>query len=615
MVQAKMAGETSTVEKLCKQILQRHPMQPDALFFLAGIERKRRAYQKAISLYNQAIHAKPNTPLFYTGLGRALYASNHLHEAANAFQYAFQLGPDIVPNLNSFGKVLVDLGQWERAIFILQKSLNLKPEQPEVLNDLGTAYNRFGHLKAAEQAYRSSIRIDPSSHVHNNLGLVLQRQGYWKEAKHHFLHSVELAPQDPHKRSNLLLHLHYKPHTTAELFIQHQRWEEQFGQSLRALWPKRQMADPTQHPLRVGLISPDFGQHPIGFFLTRWLENRQEDGLVVFCYSDWWEKDHWAQRMETAADHWYTVHGWSDKQLLEKINTDRINILIDLAGHTADNRLTCFALKAAPIQMTWAGYVGTTGLAAMDYLIADIHHVPEGEENDYSEKILRLPNDYICYTPPEDSPEIETLPATINGFIQFCCFQNPSKVNPEMIALWSKILLAVPTSRLCLKYSGYEDEEIQRRMMEQWLALGMDAERLILKGASSHKENLIDLSKMDIALDTMPYSGGLTTCEALWMGVPVITCTGETFAGRHATSHLMQVGLQALVTSTPADYIQCAVALAEDLPRLIALRTTLRDRILHSPLCDGILFAKHFSQAMYHAWHQTFSPLPDSTSR
>jgi predicted O-linked N-acetylglucosamine transferase (SPINDLY family) len=343
--------------------------------------------------------------------------------------------------------------------------------------------------------------------------------------------------------------------------------------------------------------------HPVGYFTVRLFEalNRQE--FSTFVYSDRPGRDPLSARIEQNVFAWNDVIGMSDEALSQRVRDDQIDILFDMAGHTASNRLMVFARRSAPIQITWAGYVGTTGLAEMDYLLADRYHVPTGSETLYREDVLRLPHGYVTYEPPPDAPPVTPLPALENGFFTFAAMCNPAKVNPAVLELWSQILQRNTNARLLLCYSGWNDIGNQRRVLAG-LGDRIDAARVDFKHCNGPSEVLALYGQVDLALDTFPYSGGLTTCEATWMGVPTITLPGDKFAGRHSFSHLSNVGLVECIAHDQADYVARAVELASDLQRLQVLRLTLRQRMTMSPLCDGAAFAFHFGQIMRGVWHR-----------
>ena len=333
-----------------------------------------------------------------------------------------------------------------------------------------------------------------------------------------------------------------------------------------------------------------------------------------------------------AADRWVETAELSDEQLAEQIRNDRIDILFDLGGHLGGNRLLVFARKPAPIQVKWVGYPGSTGLTAMDYLLADRWQVEAGGEEYCPEKVLRLPDGYVCFDPPGDAPEVGPLPALAVGWtsqsvqssltpasltpcpspeygrgdpvVTFGSFNNPAKITPCVVAAWAEILRRVPGSRLMLKYQGFDQPGTRRHYEELFAARGIAPERLELLGWSPRARMLAEYNRLDLVLDPFPYSGGITTCEALWMGVPVITLPGKTFAGRHSLSHLSNVGLTETVARDVADYVELAVQLAHDLPRLAKWRVELRGQVARSPLCDGPRFAANLMKALRLIWQE-----------
>jgi len=306
--------------------------------------------------------------------------------------------------------------------------------------------------------------------------------------------------------------------------------------------------------------------------------------------------------LKNSADVWRVIAGMSDDAVADLVRADAIDILVDLSGHTGENRLAVFARRAAPVQMTWAGYVGTTGLSAMDYLVSDGRESPVGAERYCSEKIVRLPDCYVCYAPPEFSLPLEPLPALSNGYITFGCFNNLAKVTPDVVMLWARLLKELPTARIMLKAKAFEGREARRRYQAFFEENGINSDRVELLGGSPAKEMLNWYNRIDIALDPFPYSGGLTTMEALWMGVPVVTLGGTRFCSRHSVSHLTTVGLPELIASGEDEYLSIAVTLAQDQERLSIIRSGLRQRMAASPLCDGQRFTANLESAYREAW-------------
>jgi predicted O-linked N-acetylglucosamine transferase (SPINDLY family) len=278
------------------------------------------------------------------------------------------------------------------------------------------------------------------------------------------------------------------------------------------------------------------------------------------------------------------------------IRTDGIDVLFDLAGHTKGNRLRVFAHRGAPVQVTWAGYVGTTGVGAMDYILADRYQIPESDERFYTERVLRMPNDYVCYEPPPYSPVVGPLPAERNGCVTFGGFHNVGKAGALSVATWARVLHAVPDARLLLVYKKLNDPVVASRLRRRFAEAGIAEHRVTIEGSTPHWQLLNRYNDVDIALDSRPYSGGLTTLEAMWMGVPVVTVPGRTFAGRHSLSHLSNAGLADLVAADEDGYVRIAAELAADRRRLAELRRSLRPRLIDSPLLNPRRFASDFSE-------------------
>ncbi len=444
----------------------------------------------------------------------------------------------------------------------------------------------------------------------NGLGAnVLNNEGRIDEARAAYQQALALRPDHVSCHSNLLLNEHYAPEVTrAGLAQAHAEWEQWHALPLRSTWRPFSLTRDPDRPLRVGFVSGDFFYHPVGVFLAPILERLNRRSWFTACYASQQKNDELTARLTRSASLWRWVHDLNDDLLAEQVRADAIDLLIDLSGHTGRNRLLTFARRPAPVQLTWMGYVGTTGLSAIDYLIADRFHVPPhategvGYEEHYREQILRLPDGYLCWEPPAYAPPVGPLPALASGQPTFGCFNNTAKINPAVIAVWADILHRLPGSRLVLKYHWLDDSGLRRRLTDLFAARGIAADRLELLGSTTHVEQLRQYNRIDLALDPFPYSGGLTTCEACWMGVPVLTWPGETFASRHSLSYLSNVGLTETVVANREDYAARAVALVSDLPRLADLRGGLRQRMARSPVCDVDRFTEHLTAAWRQVW-------------
>jgi predicted O-linked N-acetylglucosamine transferase (SPINDLY family) len=559
---------------------------------------------EAAANYAQALRLNPDDAEAHNNLGNVWINLGRLDEAAACYRRALQHKPDLALAHNGLGNVLAHQRKLGEAVACFRRALELKPDFFEASSNLGNALTGQGKLEEATMCHRRALELSPSyAEAHYNLGSVLKDQGEVTEAIACYQRGVELKPDMAAPYSNLLLILQYRAGITlGELATAHADYERRYAAPLRPTWkPHANTRDPEQR-LRLGFSSPDLRDHPVGYFLARVLENLDRGQAEVTCYNDCPTKDDLTTRFQRAATTWLDVHGWSDERLAEQVRADRIDILFDLAGHTAKNRLLVFARKPAPIQVTWAGYVGTTGLKAMDYILADRYQIPPDAEVHYAERVLRMPNGYVCYDPPRYAPEVSALPALQRGHVTFGSFNNPAKINRQVVALWARILQRLPEARLLLKYKGMGDPAVAARLAAWFAEHRLPSGRVTLLGWSPRPELLAHYHSVDIGLDPFPYSGGLTTCEALWMGVPVVTCPGETFASRHSLTHLANVGLKETSAATPDHYVELAVSLAGDLARLAEMRAGLRQQVAASPLCDGKRFAEDFMHVLRGVW-------------
>ncbi len=578
----------------------------DAQANLGGVLAQSDRQEEALACYRQALRLKPDSVPTLVNLASLLRRQGRFQEALAIAEQAVALAPRSATAQQAKGVTLSKLGQQSAAVAALRLAVMLEPGEVQSLMDLAWALRRSGQLAEAASCYLQGIELNPDQPVgHDGLGTVRLLQGRIEEAAEAFDRAIERDPADLGSLSNRLLCRQYLPGIDrAALAEAHAEWERRHGRRLRIqARPPRNDRDPDRR-LRVGLISNDLGRHPVGYFVLPLLEARNRGAFEILCYSDRAVPDDLTQRLEGLADRWQTICGISDRRLAEVIHDDGVDILIDLAGHTGRNRLGVFARKPAPLQMSWAGYVGTTGLTAIDYLIADRFHCPPEEPAPGPERVIRLPDGYVCYAPPDYAPPVSALPASSRGQVTFASFSNLAKLNAGVLATWAHILGRLPGSRLIVQTMALAEEGGRADFAARCTQAGIDPAQLDLRGPVPHEALLRAYNEVDIALDPFPYSGGLTTCEALWMGVPVVTFPGATFAGRHSTSHLNNVGLPELVARDREDYVAQVLALAQDRERLAGLRLGLRARMAASPLCDAPRYARAFEGALREAWQE-----------
>jgi predicted O-linked N-acetylglucosamine transferase (SPINDLY family) len=597
-------GRLETAVECIRRALVLHPDRVDALCNLGRALFEQRKLDEAAACYRRAIELKPDYETTHNRLGLALQEQGKLDEAVACFRRALELKPDYAAAHNNLGVALRRQAKGDEAIACYLQALQLNPDYAAAHNNLGLALHGQGKLGEAVACYHRALQRKPDfAEAHVNLGNAWHAQGKLDEAVACYRRALELKPDCVEAYSNLVRSLQYRSSVTLEELAEaHAEFEQRHAAGFRAAWSAHENVPDPQRCLRVGFLSHDLRRHPVGYFLIRLLENLDKRRCEAICYHDWAAKDDLTARFQGAATAWREVCGWSDDQLARQVRTDRIDILFDLAGHTSGNRLLVFARKPAPIQVTWIGYVGTTGLAAMDYILADRYEIPPQSEMYYCERVLRMPDGYICYDPPDYAPPVSPLPSLEKGYVTFAGFHYPAKITPQVVEVWAQVLQRLPRARLVLKYLGTDDPSVASRLAGLFAGRGIDRARLEFRGFSAHSEALSQCQSVDVALDTFPHNGGSTTCDALWMGVPVVTCPGETFASRQSLSYLSTVGLTETIAGDLEEYVKLAVSLAGDLPRLAALRAGLRERMAASPLCDGKRFAENFAEILRGVW-------------
>jgi protein O-GlcNAc transferase len=559
---------------------------------------------EAAGCYRRALILKPNYAEALNNLGNALRRGGKLAEAVDCCRRALALKPDYVEAHNGLGNALRDQGQRDEAVDCYRRALILKPDHAEAHNNLGNALWDQGKLEEAVGCCRQALALKPTlAEAHNNLGNALRDQGKLDEAMACYRQALALKPDYAGAHSNLLSSLNY--HVTlppGELLPAHRRWDERHGTTARTHHANGR--DPDRR-LRIGYVSPDFRRHSVAFFLEPLLRHHDRAAVEVFCYAQVAQPDVVTGRLRALADHWRPTVGMSDAALVQQIGADGVDILVDLAGHTANNRLPAFAAKPAPVQVSWLGYPNTTGLAAMDYRLVDAVTDPGAEaDGGASETLLRLADGFLCYGPPAEAPEPASS-SSPSGAVTFGSFNNPAKLSAATVDTWVALLLRLPEAQLVLKGPPFIDSATRALFQARFAARGVAAKRVTLLGHLPDLTNHLSLyRRIDIALDTFPYNGTTTTCEALWMGVPVVTLLGDRHAGRVGASLLTRLDLGELIARDAEEYVAIATGLATNPARLISLRAGLRARMAASPLCNAAAFAKKMESAYRNMWRR-----------
>ena len=559
----------------------------------------------ALTAYDKAIELRPDYAEAHYNRGNVLKAFGRFAEALSAYDRSLRIDHDFVDAQNNYGTVLEALNRPDEALAAYDQAIRINPNCAKAHNNRGNVLREQGRLDEALAAFETSIQSDPGSAIaHNNLGNLLKDQGRLKDALTHFEKAIQIDPNSPKPHSNYLMCLTYDPEQDDDaLFRAHVRWGEQHGHPPGAFANHGNSKD-VNKTLRIGLVSGDLGRTPTGWFLESVLRELDDSVVQTICYSDRLQEDALTDRLRSYAFAWRSTSTLTDATLAEAIRADDVDILIDLAGHAGGTRLSCFALKPAPIQASWIGYHETTGLPAMDYILMDPVVVPEGAERWFTETVVRLPHSRFCYAPPEYSPDVFDPPALTNGYITFGSFNNLSKVNDEVVSVWAEVLADVPRSRMILKWPTLDDVNERKRMEDAFAEFNIASDRLEMRGRSRHHQLLAEYGDIDIALDPFPYCGGLTSCEALWMGVPIVTLPRTRPVSRMTTAFLTALQEPEWIAESSADYIRVAAGLADDVDDLIAHRHEQRERMRTSHLCDGTGAARDLETALRSMWQK-----------
>jgi protein O-GlcNAc transferase len=516
-----------------------------------------------------------SAPTAETGFMRAqaLVKLGRMDDALAAYRELRQSFPLFAPGHGAFGTLLSALGRWDEAVDALREASRLEPRSAVILNNLGHALRRTGEMREATAAFAAA-------HTH--------------------------APEMIDACHARLFGMHYLPETTpAAIFAAAREFNMLYAAPLAATPVRHSNIAQAERPLRVGYVSGDFKRHPVGYFIESVIEHHDRASFSVTCYSTVAAGDDLTQRIAARADVWRIVEHLDDVELTAAIRADGIDLLVDLSGHTRGARLLVFARRPAPLQLTWLGYLDTTGLDAIDYIIVDPFFLPPaGAGQCLSEAPLVLPRSYLCYRPPEYAPAVTPLPALRTGVVRFGCFNNLAKLNEIVISLWAQVLKAVPAGILVLKTHGLAHQRSREWIIARFTAHGIAAERLDLDQGAPHGELLAAYGEIDLALDPFPYTGGLTTLEALWMGVPVITLAGDTLLGRMGVTCVVNAGLAEFVAATPDEYVEIARRCASDLPRLAQRRAEMRSRLLKTTLIDGAAFTRDLESGYRQIWRR-----------
>ena len=591
----------------------------------------------ALQLLDQALNEQPETAALWAALGALLFDVDRRDDAVACYERAIGLESQNVATLVNFSAVLLGMGQGGRAIPHLEAATAIDARQPQAWANLGAAYVSCNRRGEGLVAYRRALAEggEGIAAIHNNLGDLLRDQGELASAETHFRRAIELFDRyaearvglgtvlleqgkaaaaveafrgalavDPNSRSaasNLLYAHNYLVELDHASYRQALRDFDAIVQRRAQPFTEWPGAAERGRPLRVGFVSGDLLSHPVGYFLRHVMPGLQAAGLETVAYYNHTVEDAVTAQIAGSVSAFHRVAGLSDAALAEKIHADRIDILVDLSGHTARNRLAVFAWKPAPVQVSWM-YFASTGVSAIDYFVADRVVLPDHLAADYVEQPFYLPDTYYCFSAPEYNLVPSPPPMLVNGYPTFGCCNRISKLNDEVVALWARLLQRVPSARLLLKATQFNDTETVAATRARFAAHGIDAGRLLLEGPSSREDYLAGYARIDVALDPFPFAGGTTTIEGLWMGVPAVTLAGDRMAGRQGVAILSALGMGDWIAVDQASYLDIATRAVSDAAALARMRAELRQRLTTSPLFDAANFSRKLADALRVIW-------------
>lgn len=602
-------GQITEAESHLRRATELRPDEFDPLINLGlNLQSQGRA-SDAERCFRRAIALNPDIAGLHHFLSIALKMQGRSAEAEYSCRQALQFDPHHAEAHGNLGAIYFDRGLYAAAETCFSNAVTIKPDYAEAYNNLGTVQQIQRRFLDAEANYRQAIALNPVyAEAHTNLGINLQSQGRIPEAEACWRTSLNLNPHNIPTQSGLVFHLSYSARLPKSDYLAEAK---KYGRMVAGIatpytaW----RCDPQPQRLKVGLVSGDFRNHPVGHFLHSLLRRIDTTRIDLIAYATQPGTDSFSEALRPYFADWKVIASHSDAMAAQMIHADGIHILVDVAGHSAHNRLPLFAWKPAPIQASWLGYLASTGVEAIDYVLSDPYTIRPEDEQYFTESIWRLPDSCICFTPTTQSLEIPPLPALQTGIVTFGSFNNLAKMGDDVVALWSRILHKVPASRLLLKAGQLKEPLIRSRTLQRFAAHGITSERLLLcETVPDAAEHLLGYHQIDIALDTFPYPGVTTSVEALWMGVPVLTLQGDGILGRAGESININAGQTDWIAADETDFVTKAAFFAENRAALAQLRQTLRTKLSSSLVFDSIRFAQHFDAALWGMWQNRNTP-------
>jgi protein O-GlcNAc transferase len=587
-----------------RRIVQKHPGDLEATEMLGRSLSAIGRHDESLRAFQIIVAAKPSNVFAHTNLSVSLLRAGDPHAAIAAAERAIVLDRNVAEAHAALGHAYNLLHQSQQAIDEFHRALDLRPNYPDALLGAARAYRHLGRLSTAILALLRAADMAPNSTSPQiDLATYFREFGVADAARDTLYRAIAMVSNVSPFYSNLFLDMQYDPDIDE---VQASAAARQWGlRQIAAVRPISRSSDRDRNPdrpLRVGYVSADLYRHPVGWLGSAPIMVHDRSAVTPFIYANQTSYDPLTLALQRSVDSWIPIMGLDDDSVATRIAADQIDILVDLAGHTAGNRLGVFARRSAPVQLTWLGYSATTGLPAMDYMLLDRHHLCDGAESHILESLVCLPDIRFCYAAPDYAGDVAQPPSANGSPTTFASFNNSAKLNDAVIALWARVLSAVRRSRLLLKWRSCADPLLQDRIRSMFARHDIDPERIQFDGASPHADMLRQYGEVDIALDPFPFGGGLTSCEALWMGVPVVTLAGLRPFSRQTHAILHAIGKPEWSACNSDDYVAIAARLANDPIKLSRARRSLRQQMAASALCDGPRFARNLERVYRKLW-------------
>ena len=605
MLGAILAGKNNLDEAIIsyKKSIKINPNYAQAYNNLGVALHKLNKIDDAIIYYKKAINLKNDFAEALNNLGNAHMDLKSFKVSLDYFKKALKFKPDYAEAYNGLGAINEKLDNKSDALNNYQEAIKIKPDYAEVYNNLGSLFSSLSQFDASLLNYKKAIKLKPNyEKSYNNLGNLLNNLGQYDEATEAYKQAIKIKPDYARAYSNLLFNIIHKKDFDLAFYLSEAKKFRLNCKSIKKKLSFDYNYENNPKKLKIGFVSADFGNHPGGYFTLSTLRELRKRNFELIAYPTIERNDEFSYHFGPLFSKWHLIEKKKDEEVVRQIFKDGVHILIDLQGHSAKNRLSIFMYKPAPIQATWLGQ-GSTGIHEIDYFIGSNHITPKHEEEHYVEKVLRLPEISQCFTPPDFDLEVKNLPAIKNNFITFGCVNKLNKVNDDVIALWSKVLLSITNSKLLLKNKDLDSKKIVEITFRRFESQNIKKDRLILEGHAKTRKELLDVyNKIDIALDPFPYQGNTSTIEAVWMGVPVITLKGNRYLFHFGESINSNLNMLDWIAENHNEYISKAIKFSSNLKELSKIRKNLRSNALKTAVFDAKSFAEHFDKMLWNMW-------------